>query len=73
MAGGQQKSKTETLLIGASWRLHEGCHWWCLPQYTVLATGKTAYLVQLAIDVELYTYICWPVVSENSRSMNRDS
>ena len=41
----------------------------------VLATGKIAGLLDVGahLDVEFYTYICWPVVSEMSRSMNGDS
>ena len=37
--------------------------------------GDTASLldVQANIQMELYTYLCWPVVSEKTRAMNGDS
>ena len=37
-----------------------------------LATGETVSLldVWVQLDMELYTYLCWPVVSEKSRSVN---
>ena len=40
-----------------------------------LTTGKTTSLLDVwaQLDMELYTYLCWLVVSAQSRSMNGDS
>ena len=40
-----------------------------------LATGETVSLLDVWVqpDMELYTYLCWPVVSKKSRCVNWDS
>ena len=46
----------------------------CYMQHSSYKQDAASLLdMQGQLDMELYTFLCWPVVSKTSRSVNRDS